>query len=67
MRIIEFDDLEAWRIDGIQHVRDIHCKAKGMECYTCDGGIITPSCEHFRSRHRGFRCDEISIPRDRLK
>jgi len=67
MRDIDYENLEVERIDGIQHVRDSECPARGMECYLNDGGWIKPSCEHFRMRHSTFKCDEKSIPFEMLK
>ena len=67
MRKISYDDLDPERINGVQHVRDRHCKARGLECYTCEAGIIKPVCDHFRQHHDGFKCDEKSIPFEMLK
>jgi len=67
MRKISYDDLNTERIGGIQHVRDRRCKARGVECYVCESGVIRPSCDHFVHLHDGFRCDEKSIPFEMLK
>ena len=67
MRKIDYDELDTERIGGIRHVRDAKCPARGMVCYTCEKGVINPSCDHFRQRHDGFRCDERSIPFEMLR
>ena len=67
MRDIDYEDLEIERINGVQHVRDKLCPARGLVCYLCDGGWIKPSCEHFLRFVGDFKCDEKSIPYEMLK
>lgn len=64
MRKIEYDNLRAWRINGIQYVRDNACKERGVVCFRCEAGWMKKSCDHFRQGIEGLRCDDKSIKRD---
>ena len=61
MRNIPYDNLQSWRINGIQYVRDKVCKKRGVVCFTCEKGWIKKSCEQFVQKFNGFNCDEKSI------